>query len=86
MQVKDLTWKESVTSYDQGYNTNMLHIAAIDNGYISVLDRMTGFGYRDKDGLFWLAPGNFDIREYPDYTVEEAIELIKVNANTCKGI
>lgn len=93
MQVKDLTWKENVTSYDQDYNIDMLHIAAIDNGYISVLDRMTGFGYRDietgyrdKDGLFWLASGNFDIREYPDYTVEEAIELIKVNANNCKGI
>lgn len=36
MQVKDLTRKENVTSYDQGYNINMLHIAAIDNGYISV--------------------------------------------------
>ena len=89
MQVKDLTWRESVSSYDR----DTLYTTDIDSGRITVLDRMTGFGYRDietgykdKDCLFWLASGNFDIREYPKYSIEEAIELIKVNANICKGV
>ena len=91
MQVKDLTWRESVSSYDQDYGTSMLYTTDIDSGRITVLDRMTGFGYRDietgykdKDRLFWLASGNFDIREYPQYSIEEAIELIKVNATSAK--
>ncbi len=61
-------------------------------GSLTVLDRMTGFGwrdvetgYRDMDGNFWLASGNFDIRYYGCKTVGEAIELIKSNANTCVG-
>lgn len=66
-------------------------------GSLTVLDRMTGFGwrdvesgYRDKDGKFWLASGNFDVRNvrlYPDLnvTVQEAIDCVKQNANNCKG-
>ena len=61
-------------------------------GSITVLDRMTGYGYRDvetgfrdKSGKFWLASGDFNIRSYPSLTVEEAIEKIKNNANTCIG-
>ena len=87
MQVKDLTWRESVSSYDRG----TLYTTDIDSGRITVLDRTTGFGYRnietgykDKDRWFWLASGNFDIREYPQYSIEEAIELIKVNATSAK--
>ena len=60
---------------------------------ITILDRMTGFGwrdietgYKDIDGKFWLASGNFDIREYPELTIKEAIAFIKKNANNCKGI
>ena len=59
-------------------------------GSITVVDRMTGFGwrdvetgFRDPDGLFWLASGNFDITGFPDLSISEAIELIKENANTC---
>lgn len=61
-------------------------------GRITVLDRMTGFGYRDiesgfKDleGKFWLASGGFDIRSHADHgiTVSQAIEAIKTHANTC---
>jgi hypothetical protein len=63
---------------------------------ITVLDRLTGCGegdirdietgYKDKDGKFWLASGRFDIREFPELTIEEAISKIKSNANNCIGI
>ena len=61
-------------------------------GSITVLDRMTGFGYRDietgfrdKYGKMWIASGNFCIRNFPDLTIDEAIQKIKDNANTCVG-
>ena len=61
-------------------------------GSITVLDRMTGFGwrdietgYRDTDGEFWLATGNVDVREAYCNTVGDAIQYIKGIANTCKG-
>jgi hypothetical protein len=60
---------------------------------ITVLDRMTGFGwrdietgYRDIEGKFWLASGDFDIRDYPELTITEAIAFIKKNANNCIGV
>lgn len=63
---------------------------------ITVLDRETGWGYgvrdiesgyKDEEGKFWLASGNFDIRCYCDKyaSFKEAAELIKRNANTCRG-
>lgn len=59
-------------------------------GSLTVLDRMTGFGwrdietgYRDPDGKFWLASGNFDIRDSEAKTIGEAINLVKRFANTC---
>ena len=63
-------------------------------GQITVLDRMTGYGgglrdietgFIDNDGEFWLASGNFDIRNNPDININEAITIIKRNANTCIG-
>jgi len=63
-----------------------------DIGSITVLDRRTGFGwrdietgYRDKKGKFWLASGNNDVRESECKTIGEAIEWIKSRANTCIG-
>ncbi len=63
-----------------------------DWGSLTVLDRMTGFGYRDvetgfrdPDGRFWLAAGNFSIRMFPELTVKEAIAKVKENANICQG-
>ena len=62
-------------------------------GSMTVLDRMTGFGYRDietgyrsLEGKFWLASGNFDIRKEYGCTIGEAIEYIKENANVCIGV
>lgn len=61
-------------------------------GSLTVLDRMTGFGFRDietgfrdNDGEFWLASGNFDVRHSGAKTIGDAIEWIKRNANTCVG-
>ena len=61
-------------------------------GSFTVLDRLTGFGwrdtetgYRDQEGKFWLASGNYDIRNKKHVTFKEAIDHIKNNANTCIG-
>lgn len=66
-----------------------------NGGTITVLVRRTGWGdgsifdtetgYRSPDGKFWLASGNFDVREYNPATEEEAVALIKSRANTCVG-
>lgn len=60
---------------------------------ITILDRLTGWGcgdvrdvetgYKDHDGKFWLASGNFDVTKQGCVTVDNAITLIKANANTC---
>lgn len=59
-------------------------------GSITVLLRMTGFGwfdietgYRDPVGEFWLASGNCDVRAVNPATLGEAIAWIKMHANTC---
>ena len=61
-------------------------------GSLTVLDRMTGFGhrdtetgYRDPEGKFWLASGMYDVRNSESKTVQEAIDWVKENANTCVG-
>lgn len=61
-------------------------------GSLTVLDRMTGFGwrdietgFRDKDGNFWLASGGYDVRESGAKTFGEAIQWVKEHANNCKG-
>ena len=71
------------------------YLYGVDGSIISVLDRLTGYGdgdirdietgYKDKDGLFWLASGNFDIRDYGELSYIEAVDKIKKNANTCVG-
>jgi hypothetical protein len=87
MIVKDIEWREDPCPD----RDNLLCTFYSNEGHrITVVDRMTGFGWRDTetglltvDGEWWLASGRFDIREYSDLTVEEAIEKIKENANTC---
>ena len=86
MKLMDLEWTEEAQ-----FETDIMHRACIDGHRFTVLDRLTGFGwrdietgYRDPDGKFWLASGMFDVRKVHP-TVEEAIELIKKNANSCIG-
>lgn len=61
---------------------------------ISILNRVTGFawgardtetGLRDTNGNFWLASGNFDIRDYLHRceTEDDVMAMIRNNANTC---
>lgn len=80
---------EPKDNYDEDYQV-ALHT---NLGSITVLDRMTGFGYRDvetgyrsPDNKFWLASGHCDVRFSGAKTFGEAIEWIKANANNCVGI
>ena len=75
------------------FEHNIQHALHTNIGSITVLDRLTGFGwrdietgYRDIKGEFWLASGNFDVRDLKPKTIGDAIKLIKENSNTCKGI
>lgn len=59
---------------------------------LTVVHRMTGFGFRDIEtgfrdefGEFWLVTGGFDIRTFLPLTLAEAIALVKQRANTCIG-
>lgn len=61
-------------------------------GSLTVLDRMTGYGYgirdtetgyRDTNGEFWLASCGVDVRDSGCKTIGEAILWIKARANTC---
>ena len=65
-----------------------------NGGYISVLDRMAGDGYRDIEtgyrcpsGKFWLASGGYDIRRelHSLNSDEEMAQWIIDRANTCTG-
>lgn len=89
MQVKDLVWGST------DYADNTLYVARTDIGRFTVLDRETGYsfgsrdietGYKDTEGKFWLVSGMFDIRDYPEMSVEEAIRTIKCCSNTCQGV
>ena len=65
-----------------------------DMGSLTVLDRMTGFGWRDVEtgyrepngGKFWLASGGCDVRRSGAKTMQECIDWVKKNANTCVGL
>ena len=90
MQIKDIEWN----NYTYCEGDNILYAYNFNGQRITVLDRLTGYGYgvrdietgyRDEDNNFWLASGGFDIRDYPELSREEAILKIKQNANTCIG-
>ena len=58
-----------------------------DIGSLTVLDRMTGFGFRDTetgfkatDGHWWLASGEHDVRFSGAQTLGEAIAWVKERA------
>jgi len=89
--VPELIWKTEIICD----GNDILHSVNIENvGRITVLDRLTGYsgyirdietGFKDLDGKFWLASGNKDIRNYPNFTIEQAVNWIKNNANNCIG-
>ena len=89
MRVKDLDFKKEIRMDGE----DIYYFVYTDFGRISVLDRLTGFGWRDietgftdNDDKFWLASGDFDIRRNSEMEIPEAIELIKKSANTCIGL
>jgi hypothetical protein len=72
------------------FGSDVQYALHTDIGSLTVLDRMTGFGYRDvetgfrdPEGRFWLASGNQDVRWSGVKTLGEAIEWVKNNENTC---
>lgn len=98
LKAEDFTKDEMVF----GNNIDIIYRLKIEDGsHITVLDRLTGYGYNVRDietGFrearngrksmqtpFWLVSGNFDIRDKEGITISEAIEIIKKNANACKG-
>jgi hypothetical protein len=90
-RIKDLEWQHETLCEGEDH----LFSANIDGvGRLTVLDRLTGYGWSVRDtetgfcdtgGKFWLASGMFDIRNYPDLTIEEAVTKVKQWANTCIG-
>jgi hypothetical protein len=69
-------------------------VKLVSGGKITVLDRMTGYGngirdietgYRNPQGLFWLASGGCDARSLNGTTYEDVIVWVQKNANTCIG-
>lgn len=92
-KIGNLAFKEVDMKRDWSNNKDTQWAHHADWGSITILDRMTGFGWRDVEtgfrdpsGVFWLASGDFSIRDFPELTVKEAIAKIKENANTCKGV
>ena len=72
------------------WNDNYQSTLHTNIGSITVVDRLTGFGwrdietgFRDKEGKFWLASGGCDVRASGSKNFGEAIRWIKENANTC---
>jgi hypothetical protein len=76
-------WKHNThDEYQRILHTNL--------GSLTVLDRMTGFGwrdtetgFRDPEGKFWLASGGVNVIASGCKTVGEAIDYVKTHANTC---
>jgi hypothetical protein len=75
--------------------TDSIHRAYLPSGgWITVVDRLTGFGWRDIEtgyrspcGGFWLASGGYDIRDCLDNfnDPEEMAQWVIDRANTCTG-
>jgi hypothetical protein len=66
------------------FDTNRQWALHTDIGSLTVLDRMTGFGYRDVEtgfrdpnGQFWLSSGHQDVRLSGATTLGEAIAWVK---------
>ena len=94
MKLKDLVFELETVGESYEEEVDYLWSCKVEDvGRITVLDRMTGFGYRDvetgykdTEGKFWLASGHKDVRNLnPDVSIEYCIDWIKREANTCVG-
>jgi hypothetical protein len=86
MKINDIEWEE----WHKTDEDRLVGFKLRDGSKITVLDRMTGFGfrdietgYKDKNKKFWLASGDFDIRRFGELSISKAIDKIKENANVC---
>ena len=92
MKIKELTFKETTVT-----DEDTIYVAFVGNQRFTVLDRMTGFGWREIETGYcanylapleppnmWIATG-LDIRNYPELTLTEAVKLIKEKADVCRG-
>jgi hypothetical protein len=86
---KELFHRVRMPEHDGLYSDNQWALHT-NLGSLTVLDRMTGFGYRDVEtgyrdmaGKFWLASGDFDVRYSGALTLGEAIQWVKTRANNC---
>lgn len=83
--------KEMFEDVDMSWTDGDTQIALHTNlGSLTVVDRLTGFGWRDVEtgyrgpnGEFWLASGDQDVTRSTVKTLGEAIEWVKERANTC---
>lgn len=84
IKIKDLNFIQ-----EDSLDDDIMFRAIFQNYSFTVLDRMTGFGHRDTEtGLrnrktkqFYLVSNMFDIRQHPNLTITEAINLIKNKCN-----
>jgi hypothetical protein len=80
----DMSWSSNGDT-QKAFHSNL--------GSLTILDRMTGFGwrdietgYRDPQGKFWLASGHCNVLRSGSRTIQEAIDWVKRNANNCVGV
>ena len=95
MQNRVMFVSSEVNKFEYEEYSDVLYSHSLMNsGRVTVLDRMTGFGYRDIEtgyrspcGGFWLASGGYDVRDHlAEFADEDAmIEWIIARANTCAG-
>jgi len=72
----------------QGRITVLNRMTGYGNGQRDIETGFRSNGWKDEEAdkvKFWLASGMFDIREYPELTITEAIALIKRSANWVVG-
>lgn len=86
----DTTMFHTITHDEGSWDEEITQVLHTNLGSITILDRRTGFGYRDTEtgyrdleDYFWLASGMRDVLYSGCKTIGEAIEWVKHNANTC---
>lgn len=81
------------SGYDRADETAWMH-RLMNGGVITVVERLTGFGwwdvetgYRSPCGQFWLAAGDQDIRDHlSDFDSEDGMcQWVIDRANVCNG-
>lgn len=97
MSMTNKTWfrqgyQSPDTAWDGELEDSCVYHTLMNGGTISVVSRMTGFGWRDEEtgyrspcGKFWLASGHQDIRDVLDELAseDEMAQWVMDRANNC---